>query len=266
MEAMGGDEGGPHSVLGRVRLILDAFGPDDTSLSLSEVARRSGIPKATVHRLSKELMDWGVLEKRGSEFSLGLRLYELAARVPLVRDLRDNVRPFMADLQARVGETVNLGVMAGDEVLFVERASRFRQYPSRARLGGRVPLHCSSTGRVLMAFGPESLLEQVMNRPMPRLTRSTVTSKALVREHVERARKLGYAVEHEEVATGFAGIALPLFDHEGHAFGALSVVGPSYRSDFPKYLAALRDARHQMAAAGALPAMSELAKQTSRMA
>lgn len=248
-----GGEDAPASVIGRVRLILGAFGPDEASLSLSEISRRSGIPKASVHRLSRELLSWGVLERHGSEFSLGMRLYELGSRVPLVRQLRDDVRPFMADLQARVGETVNLGIMSGEDVLFVERVSRFRQYPRQARLGGRIPLHCSSTGRVLMAFGPESLLEQVMTRPMPRLTRATVTSKTLLREHVERARKLGYAVEREEVATGFAGIALPLFDPEGVAFGAISVVGPSYRSDFPKYLSALRDTRSQMASAGVLP-------------
>lgn len=256
----------PASVIGRVRLILEAFGPDEASLSLSEISRRSGIPKASVHRLSRELLAWGVLERSGPEFSLGMRLYELGSRVPLVRELRDNVRPFMADLQARVGETVNLGIMSGDDVLFVERASRFRQYPRQARLGGRIPLHCSSTGRVLMAFGPDTLLEQVMTRPMPRLTRATVTSKSLLREHVERARRLGYAEEREEVATGFAGIALPLFDHEGVAFGALSVVAPSYRSDFPRYLTALRDARSQMAAAGALPGalVSAIAEAGSR--
>ena len=247
------DGGTPNSVIGKVQAIVEAFGIDESALSLAEIARRTGIPKASVHRLIQELLTWGVIERSGSEYRLGLHLYELGSRVPLVRQLRDNVRPFMDDLHSQVGETVNLGVLAGFDVLFVDRASGYRQQPRPARLGGRVPLHCSSTGKVLMAFGPEYLLQHVLERPMPRLTRSTTTSKTRLIEAVNKAREDGYALDREEVATGFSGIAVPIFGEDGIAVGAMSIVGPTFRVNFSRFHQALTKTRARMDAAGALP-------------
>lgn len=250
-EARSGDT--PNSVLGKVRLILDSFGPDDTALSLADLSRRSGIPKASVHRLIQEMIDWGVVERVGAEYRLGVRLYEYGSRVPLIRELRDNVRPFMSDLHKQVGETVNLGVLAGMDVLFVERANGYRQQPRPARLGGRVPMHCSSTGKVLMAFGPETLLTHVLSQPMARMTRATNTSRSRLIEQVAKVREQGFALDQEEVITGFSGIAIPLFSTASQAIGALSIVGPTYRVNFDKYLRALTETRQRMSSAGALP-------------
>ena len=241
-----------NSVIGKVRLIIDAFGPDDDSLSLSELSRRTGISKASVHRLARELLDWGVLERNEFEYQLGIHLYEIGARVPRVRVLRDNVRPFMADLHTETHETVHLAVLAGLEVLFIERANGYRQSPRQSKFAGRTHLHCSATGKVLMAFGSEELLDEVANRAMPRMTRFTITSPRALVGQIEQVRHDGFAVEREETALGYMSIAVPLFTREGVAVGALSITAPTYRADANRYLKALQVTRRQMTEVGAL--------------
>src|SRR5882724_9240225 len=97
---------GANSVLGKARLILEAFLIDDTDLPLSELSRRTGISKASVHRLAQELLDWGMLERSGSDYRLGMRAFELGSRVPRFRVLRDTMRPYMESLHFLTKETV----------------------------------------------------------------------------------------------------------------------------------------------------------------
>ena len=99
---------GANSVLGKARLILESFELDDVDLSLSELSRRTGISKASVHRLAQELLDWGMLERSGQEYRLGMRAFELGSRVPRFRVLRDAARPFMESLHFVTKETVHL--------------------------------------------------------------------------------------------------------------------------------------------------------------
>src|SRR5207302_10400209 len=109
---------GANSVLGKARLILEAFEIDELDLSLSELSRRTGISKASVHRLSQELLEWGMLERSGAEYRLGMRAFELGSRVPRFRVLRDVIRPYMEGLHHAVKETVHLVVRDGLEILY----------------------------------------------------------------------------------------------------------------------------------------------------
>src|SRR6202021_1532711 len=97
-----------NSVLGKVRLILDAFTAESDELTLSEVVRLSGVPKATCHRLAQELIAWGLLERTGTRYRLGLRLFEMGQLVPHQRILREAALPYMEDLlrseERRVGK------------------------------------------------------------------------------------------------------------------------------------------------------------------
>ena len=113
-------EGGANSVLGKARLILEAFELDDDSLTLTEIVARTGISKATVHRLNQELLEWGMLERIGLEYRLGMRAFELGSRVPRFRVLRDAVRPYMESLHHQTREAVHLAVLDGLEVLYLE--------------------------------------------------------------------------------------------------------------------------------------------------
>ena len=147
------------SVLGKARLILDAFGSD---LSLSELARRSGVAKASVHRLAGELVEWGLLERAGTNYRLGLRLFELGQMVPRQRILRDAALPYMEDLLVVTQETVHFAVRDGIDVLYIEKIIGHRGLRQQSRVAGRLPLYCTATGKMILAFSPQPILDEVI--------------------------------------------------------------------------------------------------------
>ncbi|MET8999195.1 IclR family transcriptional regulator [Amycolatopsis sp. Hca4] len=235
-----------NSVLGKVQLILEAFGPDDEHLSLTELARRSGVAKASVHRLAQELLAWGVLERRGSDYWLGIRLFEIGQRVPRQRILRDAARPYMEDLYQATNETIHLAVPDGREVLYLEKVSGHSQVTKPSRVAGRMPMHCTATGKVLLAFGPRALVEEVIASPLDRITPHTVNAPGLLLNELARARANGYAVEYEQTRVGFVSVAIPLTGATGLTTGALSITAPLYRADVGKYAGLLTMVGHRI--------------------
>ncbi len=241
---------GAGSVLGKARLILEAFEIDDAELSLSELARRTGIAKATVHRLGQELLDWGMLEHSGSGYRLGLRAFELGSRVSRLRVLRDVVLPHMEHLRAITKETVHLAVLDGLDVLFVEKIADGPRVAQPSRVAGRLPLHCTATGKVLLAFSPPDLLDEVLARPLERRTPSTIVVPSLIREQIRKVRETGHAVESEETAVGYCSTAVPLFGSSGLVLAAISVTAPTFRAGTARYVPALTAVSRKLAAAG----------------
>lgn len=224
-----------NSVLGKVQLILGAFGHDDESLSVSAISRRSGVPKASVHRLSQELLAWGMLERRGTEYWLGMRLFEIGQRVPRQRILRDAARPFMEDLFQATGETIHLATRDGLEVLYVEKVSGHNQVSRPSRVAGRMPLHCTATGKALLAFGPRSLFEAVVARPLARVTPYTIVVPRFLASELTKARQERYAVEQEQTRAGFMSVGIPIIGTTGATVGALSITSPVLRADIPRF-------------------------------
>jgi DNA-binding IclR family transcriptional regulator len=223
------------SVLAKVQRILEAFGPDDEHLSLTEIARRTGLAKASVHRLAQELLQWGLLERRGSSYWLGMRLFEIGQRVPRQRILREAARPYMEDLYHATNETIHLAVLDGLDVFYLEKVSGHGQITRPSRVAGRMPAYCTATGKVLLAFGPSSVFDEVATQPFERVTPHTVPGPGLLASELMRARQLGYAVEREQCRTGFLSVAIPLFSASGTTMAALSVTAPVFRADVPKY-------------------------------
>lgn len=234
-DSAAGEAGGANSVLGKVQLILEAFGPDDDHLSLTELSRRSGVAKASVHRLAQELLRWGVLERRGGHYWLGIRLFEIGQRVPRQRILRDAARPYMEDLHQATNETIHLAVLDGLEVLYLDKVCGRRQVSPPSRVAGRMPVHCTATGKVLLAFGSPTLVEEVMARPMERRTPHTVAAPGVLAQELNRVRAAGYAVEYEQTRLGYLSVAIPLMGATGATVGAVSITAPVYRADVPKY-------------------------------
>ncbi|WP_156935190.1 IclR family transcriptional regulator [Pseudonocardia spinosispora] len=223
------------SVLGKVQLILETFGPDDEHLSLSEIARRSGVAKASVHRLAQELLRWGLLERRGSDYRLGMRLFEIGQRVPRQRIIREAARPYMEDLYQATNETIHLAVLDGLEVFYLEKVSGHGQITRPSRVAGRMPLHCTATGKALLAFGARTVLDEVLTTPFERVTPHTVSTPGLLMQELARARELGYAVEREQTRIGFLSVAIPLAGSSGATIAALSVTAPVFRADVTKF-------------------------------
>lgn len=231
-----------NSVLGKAKLILEAYTATDGALSLSDLVRRTGVAKATVHRLAHELVGWGVLERVDGGYRLGLRLFEMGQRVPRQRILREAALPYMEDLLLATHETVHFAVQEGLDVLYIEKIIVHRGLSAQSRIAGRLPLYCTATGKVILAFSAPSLFEEVVRGGLAPLTRHTITSPALLAEQLTRVHSKRLAVESEETRLGYASLAVPVYGSSGSLAGALSVTAPTCRVNVAKMSGLLRTA------------------------
>lgn len=216
------------SSLARAVRVLDAFTADQPALRVSEIARRSGLHVATASRIVGHLVAEGLLA-RGSDGSVrvGMRLWELASRAAPTRSFRDAAMPFLEDLHAVVGHHAQLAVRNGEEVLFVERLSARDAVVNFSRIAGRLPLHLSSSGVVLLAYGPPDVRERVLSRPLEAATPATITSSERLRTVLAQVRQQGYALLPGHVHEDATGIAVPVRNGLGEVVAALSVIVPN---------------------------------------
>lgn len=209
-----GPDSGARPVLGRALQILGAFSADCPEMTLSELARRSGLPVSTVHRMLRELISWGALERgdKGS-YRIGLRLWEVASLAPRGQVLRERALPFLEDLSQITRENVQLAVREGTEVVFVERIAGSGAVPVLTRVGGRFALTATGVGLVLLAHAPVDVQERALAGPLERFTPGTVTDPGVLRRMLAEARSTGYAVSDRQVTMDALSVAAPV--HRG---------------------------------------------------
>src|SRR3954447_10942747 len=166
------------SAAGRMLAVLEAFGPQHSSLTLSEISRRSGLSLTTTHRLVGELRAWGALERApDGRYGIGLRLLELGALAPHGLQLRELAVPYLDDLHQVTRANVVLGVRDGADVVYVEALRARGAVRLMSRIGGRWPLHATGTGQVLLAFAGPEVQEEVLGGPLRRFTPHTITAR-----------------------------------------------------------------------------------------
>jgi DNA-binding IclR family transcriptional regulator len=161
---------------------------------------------------------------------IGVRLWELAQRASPTLGLREAAMPFLEDLHAVMGHHVQLGVLDAGEVLFVERLSARDAVINVTRIAGRLPLHASSAGEVLLAWAPSDLQEQVLAGSLPGYTRTTITTPARLRGVLDGIRRQGYVVADGQIHADATGIAVPVRGSPAAAspvVAGLSVIVPN---------------------------------------
>jgi DNA-binding IclR family transcriptional regulator len=229
-----------NSVLGRAFSILTSYRPDDRSLTVSELARRTGLPKPTVHRLVIQLLDWGALERAGTAVRLGMRLFELGQLAPRQRSLQEAALPLLGDLQVATQQTVHLAVLDGTEVVYVVKLPGRNGPDVPSRVGGRMPAYCTGVGKALLAYSPPAVLSAVVAAGLVRHAPRTVVMPGLLQRELADIRRTGVAFEREESATGIACVACPVLDPAGTAVAAVSVTGWVMRMDAERMTSGVR--------------------------
>lgn len=214
------------SMIERVVRILDTFSADRTVQTASEIGRRSHLPSATAHRLIEDLVRVGMLERdEERRVRLGLRLWELALRGSTALRLRQAALPHMESVQAEVREHTQLAVLEREEALFLERLSHPDAGANITRVAGRLPLHASSSGLVLLAHAEPGLRERVLAGPLRALGPGTITDAAVLRRALAAIRRDGFVVAPGSIEAVSTGIAVPIRE-AGSVIAALSVVLP----------------------------------------
>ncbi|WP_149828474.1 IclR family transcriptional regulator [Streptomyces tailanensis] len=228
-------------MLDKAAIILDCFIPSGGPYRLSELSERTGLPKPTVHRLAADLIRLGWLERTGPQYRLGAKLFELGSLVPRRRDLRETALPFLQDLFEATRETVHLGVREGMDVVYLERIHGHEALRLPSRIGGSLPLSCTAVGKALLAFSGAELTDELLSRPLPRLTPHSITDPARLRMTLEKIQVSGLAYEEQEAALGVSCIAAPVFAG-GTTVAALSVAVPRERFSPAQLAPAVRTA------------------------
>jgi DNA-binding IclR family transcriptional regulator len=230
-------------VLSKVVSVLDAFSPATPVLTLGELARITGLPVSTIYRLASELVEWGGLERAdGPGYRVGMRLWELGSLAHRGRTLREVALPFMQDLYEATHENVNLAVRDGHEALYVDTITGRDAQPVRSRRGGRLPLHATGVGKVLLAFAPPDLLTELVEAGLRRYTPYTVVAPGHLRRTLAEVRRSGVAYAREELTLGALSVAAPVVGPDRTVVAALAVVLPSGRGDVRKLAPAVRTA------------------------
>ena len=220
-------------------------------LGVTELGRRLDVHKATASRLIATLAERGMVERDPitEKYRLGFGLIRLAGAAMASMDIVRIARPMLEDLAARTRETVNLGVLSSDAVVYIDQVTGTRSIVAVSWVGRRTPLHCTSNGKVLLANVGDAERARLLARPLDRETRSTVTDPATLDSQLEEIRRRGYASTMEELEEGLNAVAAPVRRADGQVVAALSVSGPAFRMrpvDLP------RVARLTMDAAGAI--------------
>jgi DNA-binding IclR family transcriptional regulator len=237
------ERGRPPSVASKVMAILDAFAVGGVRLNLSEICRRAGLPLATGHRLVGELVAGGFLEKvPDGTYRIGTRLWRIGSQAPAVTGLRELALPHMEDLYEATHDNVQLAVLRDGQALFVERLRGTHSVPLITQVGNALPLHTTGVGKVLLAFAPEEVQEEILAKGLEQHSPRTITDPDEMRACLEQVRRNGFALTRDEMTVGASSVAAPVRDRRGVVIAALSLVARTRSADMRRLLPPLTTA------------------------
>jgi DNA-binding IclR family transcriptional regulator len=221
--------------------VLDSFSCDQPVQTLGEIQHATGLASATTYRLVSELVEWGGLQRVSwGRYRIGMRLWQLGSLAPQARDLRDVALPFLQDLLDVTHEVAHLVVLDEGQALYLERLMSRPEVQVRSRVARRLPLHATGPGKVLLAFSPPELVEEVIAKGLPRMARNTITDPARLRRALQDICVTGYCLSRDEMTDGGSSVAAPVRGATGEVIAAVSVVVPTGTRDLPSLVPVVR--------------------------
>ena len=231
------------SVIGKAVAVLDAFRRGSRELSLNQLAAHTGLPLSTAFRIANELVAARVLERaEGGGYRVGLRAWEIGARADPATSMYQVVVPFMQDLYEVTHENVQLAILDNHDALYIEKIYGARSARIRNSRGGRMPLHCTGAGKLLLAHAPQELVDELIRDGLKAYTPHTLTTADRLNRALEDIRRSGIAYQREEVDLGIMSVAAPVLDATGTVVSSLSVVLRSSPSTLRHLAPAVRTA------------------------
>jgi IclR family KDG regulon transcriptional repressor len=232
--------------------LLSTFSFHERRLSLSELAARTGIPRATAFRLLSTLEAARFVTKAGGEYQLGLKCFMLGNVVAADLDLRAIARPHLVALRDATRETTQIAILDHWQVVYLERVPSPQPVGfMRARTGAILPAYCTALGKTLLAYEPrEAVARWAATQTFAALTPHTITSARRLLKELRATRERGYGLDEQERELGVRCVAAPVRNHEGRIVAAISVAGPTER--MPRTLAGSDVATTVVAAAQAI--------------
>ncbi|UGY15499.1 helix-turn-helix domain-containing protein [Bradyrhizobium septentrionale] len=211
--------------------ILRAFDREHPSMTVSEVAGRTGLTRGTAQRFLLTLVDLGYAEHDGKRFGLRPKVLDLGFAYLASNDVWDTVEPFVEEVVNELNESCTVGVLDWPDIVYVCRVQAHRVVNAALSVGSRVPANASSLGRVLLAYlDPQVLDRYLLDTPLPARTRHTITNPRELRKALNEVRKNGWALGDQEYEEGVRSVSVPLRNRQGSVIAAIKVVAPTSRA------------------------------------
>jgi DNA-binding IclR family transcriptional regulator len=239
-------------MVGKALLLLTLLGDYPDGASLSEVARRAGFPLSTAHRLAAALVrdGYACVDETSRRYSLGLQVFSLASRVAHRHGFAGSALPVLRRLADQTSESALMSVLDGQHQLYVHHVQGRHSVSVSGEPGRRGPLHCTSMGKVLIAFAGEAEgKELVEDLELTAFSPHTIVDREQFRDEIRSVRDHGYAIADEEHEAGIRAIGVPVKNLDGVTIAAVSVAAPAYRVSREKlldYLPALEVAAREL--------------------
>lgn len=246
-----GEGKNPIQVVERMMKLLDVLAQHADPVPLKQLALETGLHPSTAHRILGAMTQSGFVERADAGvYRLGIRLLELGSLVKSRISLRETAMPYMLKLHAATGESVNLGIRAGDEIVYVERTSSGRSSVRVVHIvGARAPLHTTATGKLfLVDDGPDLVRDYARRTGLPPSTPASISTLAALEKELDRVRRHGVGFDLDEVEAGVRCIAAGIRDNNGVLIAGLSLSTPSERFN-PDWAPLVRDAADEISKA-----------------
>ena len=239
------------TALARGLSVLKSFDEENDRLTLSDVARIAGMPRASARRALLTLQSLGYVNSDGRLFRLSPQVLTLARAYLASSPVPRIAQGFLETLSDRLGESCSLSILHDDEAIYIARSARKRIGSLHRDIGAHLPAHCTSMGRVLLAALPDAEIEAFLARAtLTRYTPYTITGKAELRAAIAKVRRNGFSLVDQELEIDLRSVAIPVQNAAGRVIAAMNVSAQASRT--PKkqltevFLPSLRDTAMKM--------------------
>lgn len=213
--------------------ILECFMDSTTEWTLKNLVQRLDLPTTTVFRQVSTLVENGYLKQDPvrKSYQIGPRMLLLCSTILSKDDLRSVARPELEQLSATVKETINLSLLLGQEIFYLDKVETFRSVVCNTKIGTHAPAHATSGGKILLAAQPEEFIDSYCEAlpGMKQLTDKTICSTEKLRTELMNARINGYATDDGEIEPGLICVGAPIIGINQKVIAAVSIAGPSFR-------------------------------------
>jgi len=216
--------------------ILDLFDFGKEELSVSEIAKKLNLNRSSIYPILFTLQKFGYLQKNevSKKYKLGFKFIEKSEVVVAQLEVAKTAEPYLYELSRSLGESTYLAMLDGMDVVYIlckhPTPQSFPYLIMDSPTGTRAPAHCTALGKVLLAFLDKKELEELLKKTkLKPLTKNTITDSKLLKEHLTRVQKQGFAVDNEEFVEGGVCAAAPVKNHSGKVVAAISVFAPKVR-------------------------------------
>ena len=210
----------------RALQILNLFNEQVTELKITEISKQMGLSKSTLHSLLKTLQLHGYIDQNpeNGKYRLGMKLVERGYFVVGTMDIRQKAKSWLTTLSQETGQTTHLGILDGNEGVYIEKIEGRLAAIAYSRIGRRLPVHATAIGKVLLAWlGDEELAAVLHEYQFKGFTPSTITDHASLLAALKETQHNDYALDNEENEQGVRCIAVPVWNHESRVIAALSL-------------------------------------------